>query len=218
MITIGIDPGSSKAAIALLAETSDGKLFIRTVLLWGERIEKTSRREAIMPGLTTRAIGEFVQTVADKGAKVTAGFVESFPGFSSISAQVYGNMWRQHGIALEGLAACGIPTAAIETDQWRRNTIGDPPPTITTRVKKDGTFVYKKYWTKGGKHKDVTVPDNLSPAVYDYVCTLMPGEQATLLSLDELEAICIAHAGMKLLKNKAIEVKNAANTRTIRQA
>ena len=97
---------------------------------------------------------------------------------------------------------------------WRRNTIGEPPSMQTARVKKDGTFAYRKYWTKGKKTREIEVPDNLSPALCDYVCELMPGEKAALLSVDEWEAICIAHAGMKLLKKGAIEVQNVADART----
>lgn len=190
MITIGIDPGSRVAGIALC-----GTIQCKN-LIYSRKLTD------VVSGDFYKALCEIVNLVG--GPKhIKAIFVESWKGFSGIGADVFANMWRWHGAATEAAAILRIPVISILVKEWRDATIGSPPKHITRRLKKNGEHVYMPYWTKGSKgskkKKKIDIPGNLQAPILKYVSRFMDYKKVILMSLDEQEAFCIATAGQILL-------------------
>ena len=102
MITIGIDPGSQVAGIALCG-TVQGKNIIYT--------RKLTELES---GDFYTALCEIVNLIGGP-RNVKAIFVECWKGFSGIGADVFANMWRWHGAATEAAAILKVLQKSVDS-------------------------------------------------------------------------------------------------------
>lgn len=177
---LGVDPAETNTGLALISTESG----IAEVLM-------TRRIPEYRPGRFFETIGELSRIEG-----IDLAVIEEPPvGKGRMSSGSLRTLFVTYGAIREAIAMCGIRIVEVPVAHWRGTMLPKPPLTPILKKKKDGDWIKRHYWTKGKRTKELTIPDNLSPAVMVAVSRYCHPE----MSVDEMEAILIAVYGIKFL-------------------
>lgn len=178
-LILGVDPAENNTGLALISyenETVGDIEVLKTILIPEYRP------------------GRFFTAVSDiRIGHIDIAYVEQPPaGKGKMSAGGLRTLFASYGAIREAIAMCGIKVIEVPVRDWRAAMLGEPPFAPINKRKDNGEWIHRRYWTKGGrKSVELTIPDNLTPAVTAAVSRYCHPD----MSRDEMEAILVAIYG-----------------------
>lgn len=178
---LGIDPAEINTGLALISTDTE---LVEVIM--------TRRIPEYRPGRFFETIGELSRI-----KRIDIAIIEQPPaGRGRMSAGALRTLFGTYGAVREAVAMCGIKVVEVSVDEWRAAMLPEPPYTPINKKKKSGVWIKRRYWTKGGKKsRQLTVPDNLTPALKEALDSICHPDMST----DEMEAILIAVYGARFL-------------------